>query len=75
MIDPSDMSPARWQARHAGLKAHGVPDDDDRIIECLAALAWWRVRRVVDRERELLAPQHVDALADMLKHAHQAVTA
>lgn len=75
MIDPATMPPARWQARHAALKAHGVPDTDPRILECHAALAYWRCRRVIDAERGQLAPEHIPALADMLRHAHQAVPA
>ena len=75
MMDPALLSPVRWQARHAALKAHGVPDTDPRIIEIHAALSWWRCRRVIDAEREQLAPEHIPALADMLRHAHQAVSA
>ncbi len=75
MIDPADLPPARWQSRLAGFKGNGVPDCDPRVIECRAALSYWRVRRVIDSERELLAPEHIPALADMLKHAHQAVPA
>ncbi|HTQ21975.1 hypothetical protein [Mycobacterium sp.] len=75
MIDPASLSPVRWQARHAAFKAHGVPDDDPRVRECHAALSWWRCRRVIDAEREQLAPAHIPALADILRHAHPAVSA
>jgi hypothetical protein len=75
MIDPATMPPARLQARHAALKSHGVPDDDPRILEVRAALAWWRTRRVIDAERANLHPDHIAGLADMLRHAHPAVSA
>jgi hypothetical protein len=72
-IDPASRSAPSWSARRAALKSRQVPDDDPRLIECDAALAYWRCRRVIDTERELLDPRHVPALADMLKHAHPVV--
>lgn len=75
MDDPADMPPARWQSRLAGLRSSRVPDTDPRMIEVQAALAYWRVRRVIDHERGLLASQHLPALADMLRHPHAAVPA
>jgi hypothetical protein len=72
-MDPATMTPAQWSGRLAALRSRGVADDDHRIAECQTALAYWRVRRVLDTEREHLAPAHVPALADMLKHAHPAV--
>lgn len=69
------MPPARWGSRLAGLKSSGAADDDPRILECHAALAYWRCRRVLDAERGRLSPEHVPALADMLQHAHPAVPA
>ncbi|MGB0971182.1 MAG: hypothetical protein ACPGVG_09505 [Mycobacterium sp.] len=75
MTDPADLPPARWQSRLAALKSNGASDDDHRVVECLTALSYWRVRRVVDSERGRLAPEHVAALADMLRHAHRAVPA
>jgi hypothetical protein len=45
------------------------------VIACREALSYWRCRRVIDAEREHLAQAHVPALADMLKHAHQAASA
>jgi hypothetical protein len=61
MIDPATMPPARWQARHAALKAHGVPDTDPRILECHAALAYWRCRRVIDAERGQLSDRFTES--------------
>jgi len=57
----------------AALKSRQVPNDDPRVVECNAALAYWRCRRVIDTERALLDPRHVPALADMLRNAHQVV--
>lgn len=69
------MPPSSWRARRAGLISHGATLDDPRVVECDQAMAYWRCRRVIDTERELLDPRHVPALADMLKHAHPAVMA
>lgn len=73
--DPASLTPARWQSRRAALLSHGAALDDPRVAECDAALAYWRVRRTLDRERESLAADHLPALADMLRHPHKAVMA
>ena len=72
---PASRSASGWSARRAALKSRQVPDDDPRMIECDAALAYWRCRRTIDAERDRLDPEHVPALADMLRHAHPAVPA
>ncbi len=69
------MPPSGWKARKASLLSHGADSDDPRVLECDAALSYWRCRRIIDRERELLDPRHIPALADMLRHAHPAVLA
>ena len=68
--DPASRSASSWSSTLAVLKSRGVPDTDPRIIEARTALAYWRVRRVLDAERDNLSPEHIPALADMLKHAH-----
>ena len=73
--DPALMPPASWRARRAALISHGAELDDARVVECDEALAYWRVRRVLDAERGSIAARDVPALADMLKHAHPAVPA
>lgn len=72
---PASMPPSGWKARKASLLSHGATPDDPRVAECDAALSYWRVRRIIDRNRDLLDPQHIPALADMLRHAHPAVLA
>lgn len=67
--DPGSLSPAQWSGKLAALRSRGATNTDPRVAECLAALAYWRVRRVLDADREHLNPAHVPALADMLKHA------
>ncbi|MBV5244445.1 hypothetical protein KUF57_12970 [Mycolicibacterium sp. PAM1] len=74
LIDPASLTPAQWSGRLAALRSRGATDAEPRVAECLAALAYWRVRRVLDADREHLNPAHVPALADMLKHAHPAGT-
>jgi hypothetical protein len=73
--DPASRSAASWSATLAALKSRGAPDTDPRVTECHGALAYWRCRRVIDAERGKLSPEHIPALADMLRHAHPAVTA
>lgn len=69
-VDPSLMEPASWRARRAALMSHGAALDDPAVIECDEAMAYWRVRRVVDAQRDTLNPAHIPALADMLRHPH-----
>ncbi|WP_273490616.1 MULTISPECIES: hypothetical protein [Gordonia] len=57
-----DMSASSWSARLAALVSRGAAADDPRVVECRAALAFHRVKRVVDRERDALAPADVTAL-------------
>ncbi len=68
--DPATRSPAQWSARLAALTGQGRTADDPDMAECRAALAYWRVRRVHDAERDALDPAHIPALADLLRHAH-----
>lgn len=74
-VDPASRTAASWASSLAALESRGVSDNDPRVIECHNALGYWRVRRVIDAERGQLAPEYVPALADMLRHAHPAVTA
>jgi hypothetical protein len=66
--DPGSLTPAQWSGKLAALRSRGATNTDPRVAECLAALAYWRVRRVLDADREHLNPAHVPALADMLTH-------
>jgi hypothetical protein len=75
IADPAAMPPSGWKARKASLLSHGASPDDPRVLSCDGALSYWRCRRVIDRERDQLHPEHVPALADMLRHAHPAVLA
>lgn len=75
LTDPAALTPSQWSARLAAFLARGRGNDDPDVISCREALAYWRCRRVIDAERGQLAPEHIPALADMLKHAHQAVSA
>jgi hypothetical protein len=67
--DPAELSPPQWQSRLASLKSHGLPDNDPRVAECRAALAYWRCRRVLDAERGKIAPDHLDELVESLRGA------
>ena len=54
-----------WMAL-AALVGRGAADDDPRVIGCRAALAFHRVRRVIDAERGHLDPADADALQEAL---------
>lgn len=75
LTDPAALTPSQWSARLAAFLSRGRDNTDPDVIACREALSYWRCRRVIDAEREHLAPTHVPALADMLRHAHPAVTA
>jgi hypothetical protein len=64
--DPASRTAASWNGTLAALRSRQVPDDDPRVIECLAALAFWRCKRVIDAEAPHLVPEHAGALADQL---------
>ena len=65
--DPASRSAASWNGTLAALKSRQVPDDDPRVIECLAALAFWRCKRVIDAEAPHLVPEHAGVLAELLR--------
>jgi hypothetical protein len=71
--DPASRTAGQWASRRAALLSRQVSADDPRVRECDEALAFWRVRRVLDKERTSLAPQHIPALADLLRHPHAEV--
>jgi hypothetical protein len=75
LTDPAALTPSQWSARLAAFLARGRGNDDPGVIACREALSYWRCRRVIDAERGQLAPGHIPALADMLRHAHPAVSA
>lgn len=55
-----------WRNRLGALKSHGVPDDDEQVRECREALAFWRVKKVLDVVKDKLSPAGVDALTAQL---------
>jgi hypothetical protein len=65
--DPASRSAASWNGTLAALRSRQVPDDDPRAIECLAALAFWRCKRVIDTEAAHLVPEHAGVLAELLR--------
>ncbi len=73
LSDPAALTPSQWSARLAAFLSRGRTNDDPDVIACREALSYWRTRRVIDAERANLAPAHIPALADMLRHAHPAV--
>lgn len=75
LTDPAALTPSQWSARLAAYLGRGRGNNDPDVIACRAALSFWRCRRAIDRERANLDPEHVPALADMLRKPHQAVTA
>lgn len=75
LTDPAALTPNQWSARLAAYLSRGRGNDDPGVVACREALAFWRCRRTIDAERDRLNPGHIPALADMLRHAHPAVSA
>lgn len=65
--DPASRSAASWNGTLAALRSRQVPDDDPRVMECLAALAFWRCKRVIETEAPHLVSEHAGALAELLR--------
>jgi len=71
LTDPAALTPVHWSARLAAFLARGRSNDDPDVISCREALSFWRMRRTLDAERGHLHPDHIPALADLLRHAHR----
>ena len=56
------------------MKSAQLPDDDPRVRECRAALAYWRCRRLIDRDEEDITPQVAADLIDRLRGLSEAAT-
>lgn len=69
LTDPASRTAASWSSSLAALKSRGAPDDDPRVIEARTALAYWRCRTIINRERGNLSPEHIPALAALLRHS------
>jgi len=50
VVDPRERTAASWSGRFAALKSRGVEDSDPRAQECVAALSWHRLSKVIDGE-------------------------
>jgi len=61
-IDPSTLTPGQWASKLAGLLSHGRTNDDPDVIACREALAYWRLRKVIDAEARQVNPGGIDAL-------------
>ncbi|MCB8912053.1 hypothetical protein KUG88_18150 [Rhodococcus rhodochrous] len=48
--EPHELPAASWRARLGALKSRQVPDDDPRVKDARAALAYWRGRRALDEQ-------------------------
>jgi len=68
-VDPASRSASSWSASLAALKSRGVPETDARIIESLAALAFWRIVRAIEGGAGVLSPPGADRLVVMLREA------
>ncbi|CAN5303669.1 hypothetical protein BH11ACT6_BH11ACT6_53440 [soil metagenome] len=66
VADPLSNSMGSWRSKLGSLRAAGAPDDDPKVLECQAALSYWRVRRVVDAEKANLSAAGVDLLTAQL---------
>lgn len=66
MPEPNELPFESWRARLGALKSRQVPDDDPRVTECRAALAYHRGRRALDEQT--LADLDDDRRADLVRH-------
>lgn len=69
LADPAILSPIQWGTRLASFKSRMVDESDPRVVECRAALAYWRCRRALDAEHGHISPAHLDALIGHLREA------
>ncbi|BBX83543.1 hypothetical protein MAUB_14160 [Mycolicibacterium aubagnense] len=53
----------------ASLKSRNAPDHDPRVLAARQGLAYWRVRRSVEREAGQISPAGVDRLRADLAEA------
>ncbi|OMC05676.1 hypothetical protein A5735_05020 [Mycolicibacter heraklionensis] len=63
---PLSKSDLQWRSELGGLKSQGLGEDDPQVRDCRAALAYWRVRKVIDEVAGKLSPAGVDALTAQL---------
>ncbi|MGE2690095.1 hypothetical protein [Mycolicibacterium pulveris] len=64
--DPASRPATSWRAEFGSLRARGVDDGDERVRDCVAGIAYWRVQRVIAAEADRLSPSGVDLLAAQL---------
>lgn len=69
LSDPASRSASSWQARIAAYKSRHIPDDDPRIVESRAALAYWHIHKVIAAETGRLSTPGADRLVVMLREA------
>jgi hypothetical protein len=67
LSDPASRPSASWAGRLAWLKSQGVDDDDERVVECRNALAYWRLHKAVDAETGQLSATGIDRLVSELR--------
>lgn len=67
-LDPTSLSPGQWGSKLAAFKSRGALDTDPRIVECHAALSFWRLKRQIDKEvgTGLLSPSFAAAIVEKL---------
>lgn len=69
ITDPASRTAASWSARFAALKSRGVTDDDPRAAECVAALSFHRLKRVIDGEVASgnMTPRFAETITERLR--------
>ena len=74
VVDPRERTASSWAGRFAALRSRGVPVDDPRAAECVAALSWHRLSKVIDGEVTSgnMSVEFAGVVKDLL--AEQAVT-
>jgi hypothetical protein len=69
ITDPASRTAASWSARYAALRSRGVEDTDPRAAECVRALSFHRLRRVIDGEVASgnMAPWFAETITEKLR--------
>lgn len=67
--DPEARERSSWAGRLAQLVSRGASEDDPRVIECRAGLAYHRIRQSIDADAGQLSRPGVDRLVSQLRQA------
>lgn len=68
-VDPEARARASWAGRLAQLVSRGVSEEDPRVIECRAGLAYHRIRQSIESDANQLSAAGADRLVSQIRQA------